>query len=136
MAHTPVRGHTLCGTRPLVHVGFMKAWLAGAFNEKVINHVMQLVSRLRSEAHSMKIYVTGHMHLHAHVVLFVLYIYIYIHRIGSIPCTDGFCGRVQRSIVFSVAGKHLSACLARQCATSSTEAIHAPGSMFSSPMWS
>ena len=64
-----MRGHALCGTRPLVHVGFMKAWLAGAFNEKVINHVMQLVNRPRSEAHGMKIYVTGQMHPSALVVL-------------------------------------------------------------------
>ena len=72
MAHPPVRGHALCGTRPLVHVGFIKAWLAGAFNEKVINHVMQLVNRPRSRVHSMKIYVTGQMRLHALVVLSAL----------------------------------------------------------------
>ena len=72
VAHPPVRGHALCGTRPLVHVGFMKAWLAGAFNEKVINHVMQLVNRPRSEAYSMKIYITGQMLLSAFVVLSAL----------------------------------------------------------------
>lgn len=68
MAHPPVRGHALCGTRPLVHVGFMKAWLAGGFNEKVINHIMQLVNRPRAGAGSMKIYVTGQMHLSVLVV--------------------------------------------------------------------
>ena len=61
VAHPPVRGHALCGTQPLVHVGFMKAWLAGGFNEKVINHIMQLVNCPRAE--SMKIYVTGQIHL-------------------------------------------------------------------------
>ena len=65
VAHPPVRGHVLCATQPLVHVGFMKAWLAGGFNEKVINHIMQLVNRSRAGAGAqcMKIYVTGQMHL-------------------------------------------------------------------------
>ena len=65
VAHPPVRGHALCGTQPLVHVGFMKAWLAGGFNEKVINHIMQLVNRPRAGAgaESIKVYVTGQMHM-------------------------------------------------------------------------
>lgn len=55
----------LCGTQPLVHVGFMKAWLAGGFNETVINHIMQLVNRPRAGAgpQSMKVYITGPIHL-------------------------------------------------------------------------
>ena len=40
----PTRAHKLMGTRPLVHVGFMKSWLAGGFNLKVLNRVMQLIS--------------------------------------------------------------------------------------------
>ena len=59
MAHPPARGHVLCGTRPLVHVGFMRSWLAGGFNEKVIKHIMQLVNRPRLVAGRLKIYVTG-----------------------------------------------------------------------------
>ena len=62
MAHPPARGHVLCGTRPLVHVGFMRSWLAGGFNEKVIKHIMQLANRPRLVAGRLKIYVTGLLH--------------------------------------------------------------------------
>ncbi|KAL3149444.1 hypothetical protein ABBQ32_002237 [Trebouxia sp. C0010 RCD-2024] len=60
VAHPPARGHTLCGTRPLVHVGFTRSWLAGGFNEKVINHIMELVNKRRAGAGRLNIYVTGH----------------------------------------------------------------------------
>lgn len=41
--HPPVRGSSLMCTRPLVHHGFIKSWLAGGFNDKVLNHVMSVV---------------------------------------------------------------------------------------------
>ena len=59
VAHPPVRGHTLCGTRPLVHGGFMKSWLAGGFNTKVITRVMDLVNMRKPATEPMQIYVAG-----------------------------------------------------------------------------
>jgi len=58
----PTRGHKLMGTRPLVHVGFMKSWLAGGFNLKVINRIMQLVNSRKAGADKLKILVTGETH--------------------------------------------------------------------------
>ncbi|DBA97089.1 hypothetical protein WJX77_003952 [Trebouxia sp. C0004] len=60
VTHPPARGHTFCGTRPMVHVGFMKSWLAGGFNFKVINRIMQLVNSCKAGADKLKILVTGH----------------------------------------------------------------------------
>lgn len=59
VAHPPVRGHRLCGTQPLVHVGFMKSWQAGNFNQKVINRIMELVLSCKPASDKLKIYVTG-----------------------------------------------------------------------------
>ncbi|DBB01839.1 TPA: hypothetical protein ACH3X1_000447 [Trebouxia sp. C0004] len=62
VAHPPVRGHHWMFTRPLVHVGFLKSWLAGGLNHKVVGRIMQLVhARLAGlYAKPLKIYVTGH----------------------------------------------------------------------------
>jgi len=48
-------------TRPLVHVGFLKSWLAGGLNDKVVGRVMQLVHTRPAGLHAkpLKIYVTG-----------------------------------------------------------------------------
>ena len=59
VTHPPVRGHRLCGTRPLVHGGFMKSWLAGGFNQKVVNRVMALVHARKPSPHKLQIYITG-----------------------------------------------------------------------------
>ena len=59
VTHPPARGHKFCGTRPLVHVGFMKSWLAGSFDQKVISRVMELVERRKAGTGSMTVYVTG-----------------------------------------------------------------------------
>ena len=72
VAHPPARGHTLCGTRPLVHVGFMRSWLAGGFNEKVINHIMELVNKRRAGAGTLKIYVTGELLLLTSIIILTL----------------------------------------------------------------
>ncbi len=61
VAHPPVRGHHWMFTRPLVHVGFLKSWLAGGLNDKVVGRVMQLVHTRPAGLHAkpLKIYVTG-----------------------------------------------------------------------------
>ncbi len=48
-------------TRPLVHVGFLKSWLAGGLNDKVVGRIMQLVHARPARPHAkpLKIYVTG-----------------------------------------------------------------------------
>ncbi len=77
--HPPTRGHKLMGTRPLVHVGFMKSWLAGGFNLKVINRVMQLISARQDASAEVKVYVTG---TNCHFVLLLLmyvFVCLFIH---------------------------------------------------------
>jgi len=37
----------------------MKSWLAGGFNHKVINRIMQLVNSRKPGSDKLKIYVTG-----------------------------------------------------------------------------
>ena len=61
VAHPPVRGHHWKFTRPLVHVGFLKSWLAGGLNDKVVGRIMQLVNARPAGSHAkpLKIYVTG-----------------------------------------------------------------------------
>ncbi len=46
----------------MVHVGFMKSWLAGGFNFKVLNRIMQLVNSCKAGAGKRKILVTGEAH--------------------------------------------------------------------------
>ncbi len=48
-------------TRPLVHVGFLKSWLAGGLNDKVVGRIVQLVHARPAGSHAkpLKIYVTG-----------------------------------------------------------------------------
>ncbi|KAL0026556.1 hypothetical protein WJX77_006522 [Trebouxia sp. C0004] len=60
VAHPPLRGRTWCCSRPLVHVGFMKSWLAGNFNQKIVHRVMDLVHTCQPGTNKLKIYVTGH----------------------------------------------------------------------------
>ena len=55
-----MRGQTLLRTRPLVHVGFLKSWLAGGLNEKVLARIMQLVmASPAGNTQCLKIQVTG-----------------------------------------------------------------------------
>ena len=61
VAHPPVRGHHWMFSRPLVHVGFLKSWLAGGFNEKVVGRIMELVHATPADpnAKPLRIYITG-----------------------------------------------------------------------------
>ena len=50
------------GTRPLVHVGFLKSWLAGGLNDKVISAVLKAVQQCRqrlSLSDKVTVFVTG-----------------------------------------------------------------------------
>ena len=66
--HPPVRGHPWLFTRPLVHVGFLKSWLAGGFNTKVVARVMHLVTARPplapglAQGKPLRIYITGGYH--------------------------------------------------------------------------
>ena len=62
MAHPPERGNYLLGTKPLVHVGFLKSWLAGGLDVKVVSHVAKVVQQCKEQSQSSQpvtVYVTG-----------------------------------------------------------------------------
>ena len=62
IAHPPIRGTYWLGTRPLVHVGFLKSWLAGGLKHKVVSHILEAVRQCKQESGSdqpVKIFVTG-----------------------------------------------------------------------------
>ena len=42
-----------------MHVGFLKSWLAGGFDEKVVNRIMELVNSLKPGTRKLEIIVTG-----------------------------------------------------------------------------
>ena len=52
IAHPPVRGQTWLGSRPLVHVGFLKSWLAGGLKLKVVNKVLEAVQHCKQHSTS------------------------------------------------------------------------------------
>jgi len=55
-------GTTWLGSRPLVHVGFLKSWLAGGLKHKVVSHVLKAVRQCKQESQAdqpVKIFVTG-----------------------------------------------------------------------------
>ena len=62
VAHPPVRGNPWLGRRPLVHVGFLKSWLAGGLNLKVITAVLNAVQQQRDSPDcpaKITVFVTG-----------------------------------------------------------------------------
>ena len=62
IAHPPRRGTNWLGTRPLVHVGFLKSWLAGGLKYKVIDHILEAVRQCKLESKSQQpvtVFVTG-----------------------------------------------------------------------------
>lgn len=57
-----MRGQTLLGTRPLVHVGFLKSWLAGGLKIKVVNLILEAVQQCKQRSKSeqpVTVFVTG-----------------------------------------------------------------------------
>ena len=62
VAHPPKRGTWWLAGRPMVHVGFMRSWLGGGLNTKVIRQIMHLVHarpRASNPNQKLQIYVTG-----------------------------------------------------------------------------
>lgn len=58
--HPPKRGQYLLGTQPLVHHGFLRSWLAGGLNEKVINHIVDIIMQSEQQPKQpFTVYVTG-----------------------------------------------------------------------------
>ena len=60
--HPPARGKRCMGTRPLVHVGFLKSWLAGGLNQKVTSAVLKAVGQCRKHLNPLDkitVFVTG-----------------------------------------------------------------------------
>ena len=57
--HPPARGLNCIFSRPLVHVGFLKSWLAGGFNKKVVSRVMEIAKSCNSGQDKLQVYVTG-----------------------------------------------------------------------------
>ncbi|DBA92558.1 TPA: hypothetical protein ACH3X1_002782 [Trebouxia sp. C0004] len=60
VAHPPVRGHNWLFSRPLVHVGFLRSWLAGAFSDKVVNRTMEVVNTRKPASGKLQILIAGH----------------------------------------------------------------------------
>lgn len=61
-----MRGQTWLGTRPLVHVGFLKSWLAGGLNHKVIGYIMEAVQQCKLQSKSAQpvtVLVTGTIYM-------------------------------------------------------------------------
>ena len=57
-----MRGQAWLGSRPLVHVGFLKSWLAGGLKLKVVNKVLEAVQLCKQQSKSdgpVTILVTG-----------------------------------------------------------------------------
>lgn len=63
VAHPPVRGLNCIFSRPLVHVGFLKSWLAGGFNDKVVRRVVEIVKSCKAGQDKLRIYITGKLPL-------------------------------------------------------------------------
>ena len=47
-----MRGQAWLGRRPLVHVGFLKSWLAGGLKLKVVNKVLEAVQLCKQQSKS------------------------------------------------------------------------------------
>lgn len=60
--HPPVRGKSWLSTRPLVHNGFLKSWLAGGLNGKVVTKVLEAVQQCKEQSGSdqpVTVFLTG-----------------------------------------------------------------------------
>ena len=57
--HPPARGNLWLGTKPLVHVGFLKSWVAGGLDQRVVGRVSELAQAASAAGTTLRIYVTG-----------------------------------------------------------------------------
>ena len=59
--HPPVRGRAWLGRRPKVHAGFLKSWLAGNLNDKVVSSVLKALQDHKGHSPINRIMVTGQL---------------------------------------------------------------------------
>ena len=59
--HPPARGEWWMGTRPFVHQGFLKSWVANGLNARIVERCVAAVKMMQAQAHCtpVKLYITG-----------------------------------------------------------------------------
>ena len=60
-AHPPKRGKWWAGTRPFVHQGFLKSWVANGLNARIVERCIMAVKTMQAQAQgsAVKLYITG-----------------------------------------------------------------------------
>ena len=59
MPHPPKRGSSWLGTRPRVHLGFLRSWRTNGLNERVLEHIRELVDGQQMDIGLVNVYITG-----------------------------------------------------------------------------
>ncbi len=72
-AHPPKRGSWWKGTRPFVHRGFLRTWVANGLNRKIVDRMLRAVERMQDSPGKVKLYVTGACSAQRHVLLLLLF---------------------------------------------------------------
>ena len=59
--HPPKRGDWWMGTRPFVHQGFLKSWVANGLNKRIVERCTMAVKKMQDKACGVpiKVYITG-----------------------------------------------------------------------------
>ena len=57
--HPPKRGHWWRGTRPFVHQGFLKSWVANGLNQRIVERIVLAVKKMQAKGAKVKLYITG-----------------------------------------------------------------------------
>ena len=57
--HPPKRGDWWKGTRPFVHQGFLKSWVANGLNQTIVKRMQDAVEAMQDDGGKVKLYVTG-----------------------------------------------------------------------------
>lgn len=57
--HSPKRGSALLCSRPRVHAGFLRSWTANGFNERVLEHIGEIVDTQQMDLSSVRVLLTG-----------------------------------------------------------------------------
>ena len=59
--HPPKRGDWWMGTRPFVHQGFLKSWVANGLNKRIVERCVMAVKTMQAQAHGtpVNLYITG-----------------------------------------------------------------------------
>ena len=59
MPHPPRRGNPWLQTRPRVHAGFLKSWRANGLNQRILEHIRDLVEEKHMDIGLVKVFITG-----------------------------------------------------------------------------